>query len=516
MYVRFTFDGKTYEFHHRGLPRDFEFSRKSFRNEAEMRQFVDACLRSDSMAETKLASFVGTSVESNLADRVVKALQAGRIQVSGRGEIPVMPFNPKPRVKEPEYVPEPARSVTEEKPNLDYKIVVEVAGICQDMNQVVVYGNRQEGLTELMEGAVPYKKDGTLHRSLVTIGNIPNKPRQLGLRIVMHKANAGTTEPPLYLPFADNVQPVLKDTEKDEWDNVIIPVKPLGYITENKRRQESDILSQGGWVYIFKGSELWRELQVYNHQTYRDTRLHYYRSMRTNKFAADDPEHREALGSAYHTIWLPYKANGAVISGYKMMYSRKPLTWEQIDQLEANPVALEKRTTPVDGVAIYGSSKNFDLNDGPIGPVAPALLDQVKELVPPPDNPRKAHPNYLDEHREHKFPVVYLDAVDRTLRLHFELDCHAPEDRNYYFTLRKSDNSWEHSLKIEQKKSALVEGGNNEWVELVFEDVPPGGNFDLIQDQEEDGKLPFYVFSDRSYESLLVKNLQSEKSEQIN
>lgn len=274
MHVRFTVEGKTYEIHYKNHPSEPDFYQYLFQNIEAMRRFVDDCIRSDPMGESKIASLVGGSGTGDVKERLLRAVQDDTLNISLRGVITDSGFIRKPRPKkEPEYVPEPVRPDVEEKPDLDYKIVIEVAGICQDMNLAMIYGNRKQGLIELNGKAVPYKKDGTLHRSLITIGNIPNQPRRLGLQIVMHKPN----EPYLNLEFAKDVMPVHKDTEMDEWDNVIIPVKPLGYITENKLRPESDILPQHGWVYVFKGNELWRELMVYNHQTYRDTRLHYYR-----------------------------------------------------------------------------------------------------------------------------------------------------------------------------------------------------------------------------------------------
>ncbi|WP_163831787.1 hypothetical protein [Spartinivicinus ruber] len=497
MSARFTSGGKTYEIHYRGYPSEDDFFEKPFTTYNEMRQFLDECCRSDPMLESKLATIAGSSGAGDLKDQVVKRVQDGILQISVRGEPTRIPFKVKPRKpKEPEYVPEPVRPDVEEKQDLDYKIVVEVAGICKDMNQVVISGNRQDGLVELNEGAVPYKKDGTLHRSLVTISNIPNKPRNLSLRIMMHKFNAGATEPPLNLPFAENVQPVHKDTEMEEWDNVIIPVKPLGYITENKLRRESDILPEGGWVYVFKGNELWRELLVNKHQTYRDTRLHYYRSMRTNKFAVDNPEKREALGTVFHTIWIPFKANGSIITGYRMMYSRKQLTWEQIDQLEGSPVELNKRTTPIDAIDVYESGKHFDLNQGPVGPIAPALLDQDPEVVPPPENPRKKHSNYLDEHRGHKFAVAYLDAVPRSFILTYEYGIGMPKPVDMSFTLQ-SNGGWTETIFVKDMED--VEPG---WVQTAFEDYPEGDTFDLIKDPNQLDIPPQFLFYKMTMEQL--------------
>ncbi|RDH41456.1 hypothetical protein [Zooshikella ganghwensis] len=53
-----------------------------------------------------------------------------------------------------------------------------------------------------------------------------------------------------------------------------------------------------------------------------------------------------------------------------------------IDQLESSSAELDKQATSVDSVAVYEQSKGFDLAEGPVGPIAPALLDQNKKVVP--------------------------------------------------------------------------------------------------------------------------------------
>lgn len=218
--------------------------------------------------------------------------------------------------------------------------------------------------------------------------------------------------------------------------------------------------------------------------------------MRTNPFTEEDPEQREAIGSAYHTIWLPFKANGAVITGYRMMYSRKPLTWKQIDQLEGSPVELAKRTTEVDGMSVYEGSKNFDLNTGPIGPVAPALLDQNEELVPPPKNPRKTHSGYLDEHREHKFAMVYLDAVPRVLTVKFEYGIGKDKLKDLSLTLQSHDG-WAETLYLKDLED--IEPG---WLQADFNDYPEGAIFDLIKDPGQPGMPPEYLFYNQTIGQL--------------
>ncbi|MBU2709850.1 hypothetical protein [Zooshikella harenae] len=303
-------------------------------------------------------------------------------------------------------VPEPDTS-----PDLSYKIVVEVAGIKHNGSQrLYLDADRQNELSVDLKAAETCRKEGEQYRSLVAFNNIPNISRTMGIRIAMH----GRGEPPLLLPLGQ-IQPVSDTTEKTPWDNIIIPVKPLGYITEKKTRPESDVLQEGGWVYVFWKNKLWRELQVGKNQTYRDTRLDFYRRTRNSRLAPSSSSEREPLGTEYDTIWLPFKINGEVQqgnNGIKMLFSKRQLSWTQIDKLEGNSTELDKQATTVDAVAVYDSLKGFDLDDGPVGPIAPALLDQNTDVAPPPQNPRvSSAAQYLDRNRQHKIPVVYLDNV---------------------------------------------------------------------------------------------------------
>ncbi|WP_027709838.1 hypothetical protein [Zooshikella ganghwensis] len=308
-------------------------------------------------------------------------------------------------------VPEPDTS-----PDVNYKIVVEVAGVQHSGSQRLYLGANKDSKQGLdLKAAVTHFKDGDRYRSLVEFNNLQNIPRELGIRIAMHSKG----EPPLFLPLIDQTQPVPKETEKAPWDTIIIPVKPLGYITEKKVRPESDILQEGGWVYVFWKDKLWRELEVTKNQTYRDTRLAFYRNARHSRLGLTDPNVRKALGTAYDTIWLPYKLNGEVQQGnkgIKMLFSRRQLSWSQIDKLEAQSNLLNEQATPVDSVAVYEQSQHFELNEGDVGPIAPALMDQTSaNTMSQEDNASQKKPvdsaRYLDRNRPHKIPVVYLNNV---------------------------------------------------------------------------------------------------------
>ncbi|MGI0118462.1 hypothetical protein [Zooshikella sp. RANM57] len=296
-------------------------------------------------------------------------------------------------------------------PDLNYKVVVEVAGVQHNSTQRLYLGvdkDSEQGLE--LKAAATHFKDGERYRSLVEFQHIQNVPRELGIRIAMHSRG----EPPLYLPLIQQLHPVPKETEKTPWDTIIIPVKPLGYITEKKIRPESDILQEGGWVYVFWKNKLWRELEVSKNQTYRDTHLQYYRQTRNSKVVDNQTAKRQALGTAYDTIWIPYKLNGEVQqgnNGIKILFRNNQLSWEAIDKFESSPAELDKQATSIDSVTVYENSKGFDLTEGPVGPIAPALLDQNTDAIIPYIDSRIIPAKYLDRKRADKIPVVYLKAA---------------------------------------------------------------------------------------------------------
>ncbi|WP_027710232.1 ADP-ribosyltransferase domain-containing protein [Zooshikella ganghwensis] len=304
-------------------------------------------------------------------------------------------------------VPEPDTS-----PDVNYKIVVEVAGIQHNGSQRLYLAANKESEQGLdLKPAATHFKDEARYRSLVEFNNLQNIPRELGIRIAMH----GKGEQTLYLPLIDQIQPVSKEAEKAPWDTIIIPVKPLTYITQNKVRPEADVLQEGGWLYVFWQGKLWRELEVTKNQTYRDTHVAFSRNARQSRLGLTNPNERKALGTAYDTIWIPYKLNGEVQqgeNGVKILFSPQQLSWDDIDQFERSPEELNKRSTAIDDVAVYEQSKSFDVSEGPVGPIAPALQNQNKEALPAQGNKRVSSDRYLDRNRANKIPVIYLSSFN--------------------------------------------------------------------------------------------------------
>ncbi|RDH41455.1 hypothetical protein [Zooshikella ganghwensis] len=58
----------------------------------------------------------------------------------------------------------------------------------------------------------------------------------------------------------------------------------------------------------------------------------FSRNARQSRLGLTDPNTRKALGTAYDTIWIPYKLDGEVqqgASGVKMLFSPQQLSWDE-------------------------------------------------------------------------------------------------------------------------------------------------------------------------------------------
>lgn len=80
------------------------------------------------------------------------------------------------------------------------------------------------------------------------------------------------------LKLAEDLQPVDKETQMDEWDNVLVPVRPLAYLDgSNDKAKASDL--RGGFLYVFWKGKLWREMAIDEKGYYQDVDVEYYRTL---------------------------------------------------------------------------------------------------------------------------------------------------------------------------------------------------------------------------------------------
>ncbi|MEZ8494779.1 hypothetical protein AB6C81_21275 [Vibrio splendidus] len=142
------------------------------------------------------------------------------------------------------------------EPSPEHKIVVEFAGQWSSNAACLMLGK-----TEAQKEKVTVGKADTenKHRSLATFKALEAERKTLYIKIP-----CSDQPQPILLKLAEDLQPVDKETQMEEWDNVLVPVVPL-----YKSGSSWDGYTSGR-VYIIWNGEVWRELQVTNDGYFAD------------------------------------------------------------------------------------------------------------------------------------------------------------------------------------------------------------------------------------------------------
>ena len=118
--------------------------------------------------------------------------------------------------------------------------------------------------------------------------------------------------PPIRLPAINQASALEEQPERQK--HVVFPVVPSTLISGVSFRQENPrhhVLCRSGYLYLFKGDELWRELEIEvtedGRTLYRDVRLQGYRDA-DGQFQAG---YREPTGVPLEEIWIPARLHGA-------------------------------------------------------------------------------------------------------------------------------------------------------------------------------------------------------------
>ncbi|MGU3842694.1 hypothetical protein ACVZHT_13845, partial [Vibrio diabolicus] len=159
--------------------------------------------RRSPLTDSQLQSFprLKSLVDSVSASNESKAFKAGYKQVTDDVAL----------VRSYTHVPS--------EPSPDQKIVVEFAGQWSSNAACLMLGK-----TEAQKEKVTVGKADTenKHRSLATFKDLEAEGKTLYIKIPC------TDQPqPILLKLAEDLQPVDKDTQMDEWDNVLVPVLPM-------------------------------------------------------------------------------------------------------------------------------------------------------------------------------------------------------------------------------------------------------------------------------------------------
>lgn len=293
-----------------------------------------------------------------------------------------------PRPVYPRSPPEPPR---------DYKIVIEVAG--------------RGGLTPLSLDARPpdalapvkyisHTDSGVdaPRRTQLDLSGLAPVPHHLRLVIPMQGSSA------MVLPLGKPCAPVERNTQKGQWENVLVPVLPLRHYNIPDPRLSATRPTRG-WVYVYLNGHLWRELHVVNE----------YGALRDVDLGAWDGvgDRRVARGHYVSQVIVPYLVNGTVQT-VDMIYSRHPFTWVALMKLgglapdDVRFTAAVKKKNAAIGVDdslrkkwlqrvdLSSYDSGFNAKTGTLGPIADA------------QRPGKHQRDVFEPWRADPVPVVYL------------------------------------------------------------------------------------------------------------
>ncbi|EMQ4276345.1 hypothetical protein WG940_000531 [Vibrio alginolyticus] len=208
--------------------------------------------RRSPLTDSQLQSFprLKSLVDSVSASNESKAFKAGYKQVTDDVAL----------VRSYTHVPS--------EPSPDQKIVVEFAGQWSSNAACLMLGK-----TEAQKEKVTVGKADTenKHHSLATFKDLDAEGKTLYIKIP-----CSDQPQPILLKLAEDLQPVDKETQMDEWDNVLVPVVPVhksdsGYVSIDR-----------GYIYVVWQSEVWREIQVQNDGRFSDVDLSLYQSTKSS------------------------------------------------------------------------------------------------------------------------------------------------------------------------------------------------------------------------------------------
>lgn len=280
----------------------------------------------------------------------------------------------------------------EKRPGKHYEAVVEVAGQSLSKKQSL------QVVTPSGEVLKKYPDNDTKHRhrSLVRFGQLENAPVKLNLAIAM-KGNPQ----PMLLPLHEAVNVHEKGTEKAPWDNVVVPVKPLQFLTPEQQKHQADLL-QNGWLYVFWNGKLWRELKVSKNGVLQDVDLAFYRVTKEDQ--------RLAEGHWLDAVWVPYMLNGQVQENILFAASAVQWSWGTISQFEKDPNQFSQHSANVDSLQSYQAKAEFNETATQSGALQNAQLSNpVSQRI-------------LQRQQRQSIAVAYLPKVGAQLKVQLKDD----------------------------------------------------------------------------------------------
>ncbi|MDO6708655.1 LysM peptidoglycan-binding domain-containing protein [Photobacterium sp. 1_MG-2023] len=240
------------------------------------------------------------------------------------------------------------------EPMPEHKIVVELAGQWPSNSATLRLGKTAEQSVKI---AKPAQDPEAGHRSLAVFEGLMEEPRNLYLSLSRENVSE-----PLDLLLAKALEPVEKGTKKEEWDNVLVPIRALVYLGDTQDKAHVADL-KGGYLYIFWKGKVWRELEITSEGYYRDIDIAYYRS---RAGYSDAHEVRKADGFSLPQFWVPYKIQGDYqqsTEGVKILFSPTQMTIPQLDELEQKTDSLAQISSTLDELSVYSKTQGLEIHD---------------------------------------------------------------------------------------------------------------------------------------------------------
>ncbi|HHG3393181.1 hypothetical protein CGK27_20545 [Vibrio parahaemolyticus] len=377
------------------------------------------------------------------------------------------------------------------EPSPDQKIVVEFAGQWSSNAACLMLGK-----TEAQKEKVTVGKADTenKHRSLATFKDLEAEGKTLYIKIP-----CSDQPQPILLKLAQELQPVDKETQMDEWDNVLVPVRPLAYLDgSNDKAKASDL--RGGFLYVFWKGKLWREMAINEKGYYQDVDVEYYRTLEQEekKKGTHQVIQRSASGFAMAHFWAPYKISGEVQqgeNGLKIIFSPKQKRFAQIEALESDAALLDKSSTPLDELSSYSDAQSFSAKEF-TSDVDSAAIHKVTEDDMPWLSDQQAIVRSYDQSNT---VIAYVDGKNSGLLFRVDVGTSGITALNSLYVI-DHNSDYKDVFDLE-----FYEGEDHDWQQALLSGLPSEGVFtmSLVHDQDSDSR---HILFDRvAYNDLFVE-----------
>ncbi|WP_171362321.1 hypothetical protein, partial [Vibrio pectenicida] len=377
------------------------------------------------------------------------------------------------------------------EPAPDKKIVVEFAGQWPGNAAYLTLSSTEEQKEKI---AKPRKDMNKHHRSVSVFKSLKQEPRNLYLTIPL----IGSTTP-LKLLLAEKIAPVDENHEMEEWETLLVPVRPLAYLDENQNKDKATELC-GGFIYVFWKGKLWREMAITEKGYYQDIDVEYYRNLYQQEQSQPQPKiiERVAEGAVMPQFWVPYKVAGEVQqgeTGLKIMFSPKQKRFNQIESLESDPALLDKSSTPLDELGHYNEQQAFTTQEF-TSDVASAKVHQTSEDDMPWLTDQQV---VLRSYDQSNTVIAYVDGKNSGFVLSVETGL---KDFNtlitHYVVVSDSESDWVLSEALEYSED------NPYFATARLGGFPPKGKFTLQVTSPNHTHHSEVVFRDLTFQQILA------------